>query len=157
MSEMQLWALLLWVGILAFFFAKVEVHIEGADGWASKLPTWRIERHKLLDILWAGKPLTGYHVWVFAFMALVFHLPSFLTGDFSWPLEERILGSLMLFWIVEDFLWFALNPHYGLRRFRPGQVPWHRHWIGLLPAEYWLFGVLGVALLWQSYRAVQAP
>lgn len=47
---------ILYVGILALFFAKVEIMIESADGWAIALPTWRIESHPLLDIFWGGRP-----------------------------------------------------------------------------------------------------
>ena len=150
---MQFCLLMLWILILAFFFAKVEIHIEGGDGWAANLPTWRVERHKLLDIFWGGRPMTGYHAWMFTFMALVFHLPVLLTGAFTWPLEARILASLMYFWILEDFLWFVLNREYGLRRFKPHLVAWHGRWVLCFPAEYWIFSVLGGVLFWYSYRA----
>src|SRR5690242_5379610 len=40
--------------LLAFFFAHAEIEIEGAGGWAANLPTWRIERHWLLDLFWGG-------------------------------------------------------------------------------------------------------
>ena len=46
--------------LLAFFFAKVEVHIEGPGGWAANLPTWRIEQHVLLDLFWGGRAMTGW-------------------------------------------------------------------------------------------------
>ena len=139
-----------WVLVLAFVFAKVEVNIEGATGWAGNLPTWRVERHPLLDLFWGGRPLTGYHVWVFLFMALVFHLPLFFARPFEWRLEARVLGGLMIFWIVEDFLWFVLNPAFGLRKFRKSLVPWHRHWIGPLPTDYVTFTLAGALLLWYS-------
>jgi hypothetical protein len=48
------------VGLL---FAMTEIQIEGPAGWASNLPTWRIEKHPLLDILWEGKPFpVDYYV-----------------------------------------------------------------------------------------------
>ena len=75
--------LVLWVAVLGFFFAMVEIQIEGPAGWAASLPTWRIESHWLLDIFWGGRPMTGYHAWVFSFMALVFHLPVFINGVWS--------------------------------------------------------------------------
>jgi len=62
-------------------FAEVEIQIEGAAGWASSL---RLEDrdHWLLDLFWGGRPMTGYHAWVFSFMFLAFHLGVFidLTG-----------------------------------------------------------------------------
>ena len=144
--------LLLWITVLGLVFAKVEIQIEGPNGWAAGLPTWRIESHPLLRVFWGGRPLTGYHFWVFLFMALAFHLPVFLAGQFSLALEARILGSLMIFWIIEDFLWFVLNPAFGIRRLNRQSVPWHKQWLGPVPLDYVTFLVAGVVLLVCSFR-----
>jgi hypothetical protein len=140
-------AFLLWVLVLAFMFAEVEIQIEGATGWAGNLPTWRIEQHWLLDLLWGGRPMTGYHAWVFSFMALVFHLPMFFAERWDWRLELRVLGGLMLFWIAEDFLWFAFNPAYGLEKFAPASIPWHKHWWLGVPTDYVTFSATGAILI----------
>ncbi len=130
----------------------MEIQIEGPNGWAAGLPTWRIEHGGFLqDWFWGGRPLTGYHVWIFAFMALVFHLPLFLDGCFTPRREIRILGCLMLFWIIEDFIWFVLNPAFGLAKFNPANVPWHKHWILGMPTDYPLFLCIGILLLAFSY------
>ena len=42
--------------VLAYAFANVEIQIEGSAGWAINLPTWRIEKHWLLDIFLAVVP-----------------------------------------------------------------------------------------------------
>jgi len=42
--------LAMWLVVLAFFFAKVEIHIEGRNGWAANLPTWRIEKHWIFGV-----------------------------------------------------------------------------------------------------------
>ena len=144
-------ALLVFVCVLGFFFAEVEIQIEGAAGWAASLPTWRIEEHWLLDLFWGGRPMTGYHAWVFSFMALIFHLPPVLFGAWSWRIEARILGSLALFWIIEDFLWFVLNPHFGFAKFTPQFVPWHKHWFLGMPTDYLSFSVVGILMLALSY------
>lgn len=68
---------LFWVALLGLFFAQTEIQIEGGAGWAANLPTWRIEHHWLLDIFWGGRPMTGYHAWVFPFIAMFFHFPFF--------------------------------------------------------------------------------
>lgn len=141
-----------WVMLLGFFFAQTEIQIEGPYGWAAHLPTWRIEHHWLLDIFWGGRPMTGYHAWVFPFVALFFHFPLFLLQRWSWRLEARLIGCIMLFWITEDFLWFVLNPAYGLARFDPAHVPWHKHWIGVAPTDYWTSLAVAALLLWFSYR-----
>jgi hypothetical protein len=143
--------LLSWVLLLAFFFANVEIQIEGAQGWACGLPTWRIEKHWLLDIFWGGRPMTGYHAWVFPFMLLVFHLPQVMQDRLSLRLEARCLGALMLFWIAEDFIWFVANPAYGIARFAPAFIPWHKHWLLGVPTDYLVFTAAGTALLAWSY------
>jgi hypothetical protein len=149
---LQALLLLSWIVVLGFFFANVEIQIEGGAGWAANLPTWRIENHPLLNIFWGGKPLTGYHLWIFGFMALAFHLPVFMCGQFSLRLEARIVGSVIIFWIIEDFLWFLLNPAFGLALFRPQSVPWHKHWILGMPTDYYVCVLLGSLLIWYSYR-----
>lgn len=139
------------VFLTAYFFARVEVEIEGEAGWAANLPTWRIEQHPLLDIFWGGRAMTGYHAWMFSFIALVFHFPLCFIGQWSVRLEAGVLAAIMLFWIVEDFLWFVVNPAFGWRRFTRVHVPWHKRWIWGAPVDYWMFGVLGALLCWYAY------
>lgn len=146
-------ALLGMVAVLSFIFAKVEIQIEGGDGWAANLPTWRIEKHWLLDVFFGGRPLTGYHAWVLPFILLVFHLPFVLLWTWSWPLEARAMAAFMLFWIAEDLLWFLLNPAWGWRRFNRAEVRWHKHWLLGLPTDYWTFATASCILLWLGYRA----
>ena len=143
--------------LLSLLFAQAEIEIEGPHGWAGNLPTWRIENHPLLDVLWGGRPLTGYHVCIFAFMFCVFHLTIVIDGWPSLRLEARILGSLMLFWIVEDALWFALNPAFGIRHLTPEYVPWHKHWLMGLPTDYIVFPLVAALLLGYSLRRRKAP
>lgn len=138
--------------LLAFFFAQIEIHIEGEAGWAANLPTWRIEHHWLLDIFWGGRPMTGYHAWVFPFIAIFFHFPLLFMGQWRWQLQARCLACIALFWLAEDFLWFVLNPAYGLARFEPINISWHKRWLWGAPVEYWVFAPLVIALLWLSCR-----
>jgi hypothetical protein len=139
------------VVLTAYFFARVEVEIEGEAGWAANLPTWRIEQHPLLDLFWGGRAMTGYHAWMFSFIALVFHFPLCFMGLWSARLEAGVLGATMLFWIVEDYLWFVVNPAFGWRRFKRAFVPWHKRWLFGAPVDYWLYGVLGALLLRYAY------
>ena len=140
-----------YVFVLGFFFAKVEIQIEGSAGWATSLPTWRIEQHLLLTLFWGGRAMTGYHAWVFTFIALIFHFPLAMMGDWSWLLEGRVVASVMLFWVIEDFLWFILNPEFGLKRFTPEHAFWHKNWVCGAPVEYWGASVLGIGLMAWSY------
>lgn len=140
-----------WVVLLALFFAQVEIQIEGAAGWGANLPTWRIEHHWLLDIFWGGRPMTGYHAWVFPFIALFFHFPLLFMQQWSVRLECRTFGCIMLFWVIEDYLWFVFNPAYGIHRFSAADIAWHKHWLWFAPTDYWVGLLLGAGLLWFSY------
>jgi hypothetical protein len=131
--------------VLALLLANEEVQIEGGDGWAANLPTWRIEGGWLLEVFWGGRPMTGYHVYIFSFVALFFHFPFAFFWRWSWRSEARALASIALFWVSEDFLWFLVNPAFGWAKFAPSDIPWHHHWLLGAPTDYWL-GLLACAL-----------
>lgn len=156
-SRAVFFATLGWTLLLAAFFANVEIQIEGAHGWAASLPTWHVAPNLLLDIFWGGREMTGYHAWLFPFMALAFHFPLVAGGHWSWRAEARTLGCLALFWLAEDFLWFVFNPAYGLAHFGPRWVSWHPHWWAGLPVDYWVFSLVAALLLWCSWPGATAP
>ena len=145
------WALLAWIMLLAALFAQAEIQIEGPHGWAAALPTWRLTAVPSLQFLFGGREITGYHAFVFTFMLAAFHLPLVINGHFSLQIEARILGSLMLFWILEDVLWFMMNPAYGLTRLTPQAAPWHPHWALGVPVDYLVLPVIGAALIALSF------
>jgi hypothetical protein len=118
---------------MAYVLAQLEIQIEGAHGWAERLPTWRWDSEAV--IRWAGKPITGYHVYLLLFILLFAHLPLLHTG-FSLEKEAEILSLFCFFAVFWDFLWFVCNPHYGLARFRSGQVWWFKTWFLGLPLPY---------------------
>jgi hypothetical protein len=84
-------------------------------------------------------------------MLLVFHLPAVMLSTWSWRLEARIFGAVAIFWIIEDALWFVLNPAYGLAKFSPQNIPWHKHWFSFMPTDYWTFSLAGLVLIFISY------
>ncbi len=153
----QLLLLVCWVSILGFCFAEVEIQIEGPHGWASSLPTWKIDDGWFVNIFWGGRPLTGYHAWIFSFIFLVFHTPFFIIGKWNWKLECRTLACIEIFWLVEDFLWFVLNPAYGISKFTSEYVLWHQRWLLFMPWDYWIFLVLATGLLYVSYYGWPGP
>jgi hypothetical protein len=134
-------------------FALVEIHVEGSSGWAERLPTWRVD-NPWVRALWDGRPLTGYHLYVTLFVLLMAHLPYGLAlASFSRRAELRILAFLFLFWIAEDFLWFVLNPAFGLKKFRREHVWWHAPtWWWIMPRAYWVSVPLGVLCYVLSLR-----
>ena len=148
--------LIAWTLLLATLFAQVEIQIEGAHGWAAGLPTWRVTDAPWLRLFFGGRVITGYHVFVFTFMFAVFHLPFMVSVHWSPKAEARVIGSLILFWVLEDALWFILNPAYGLTRLTPHDAPWHPHWLLGVPVDYLVFTLLSAALLWAAYRRPRA-
>jgi hypothetical protein len=138
----------------AWLFALLEIQIEGAAGWASRLPTWRFENRWTRRIL-GGRAITGYHLYFQLFLATMAHLPFALglTAP-SLQAEWRILSFLILFWVLEDFLWFVLNPAYGVRRFNAEHAWWHApNWWWIMPRDYWLFLPFGAWLYLASLPA----
>jgi hypothetical protein len=133
--------------LTAFAFARVEIEIEGPHGWAANLPTWRIN-NKWTKILCGSRPLTGYHFWLQVFVILMAHLPfGFQFWQWSIGAELEVIGFVILFFITEDFLWFVMNPAYGLRRFRRENIWWHEaHWWWIMPRDYWVFFCLGTGM-----------
>lgn len=127
-------------------FALFEIQIEGSAGWAANLPTWRI-KNRLVDRIFPGRPLTGYHLWMVIFSVVVAHLPFAFGLPWTWNREIQAIAFLLFFWVVEDFLWFVFNPHYGLSRFRRDCIAWHQQtWWWIAPRDYWIAVVVGVAL-----------
>jgi hypothetical protein len=131
---------------IALILAGWEIQIEGKDGWAAKLPAWRISQGWLMRFT-GGLPITGYHVFLSVFLIAIIHLPVFFTG-WTLRLESLLLGFFVGIMLVEDFLWFVLNPNYGIKNFRKGKIWWHKHWWGPVPAIYWFLLVLAAVLIW---------
>jgi hypothetical protein len=131
--------------VSAWLFAMLEIQVEGRDGWAEKLPTWRVDNR--WTRLVCKKPLTGYHLYAQAFVFFFAHAP-FGLGLAPWDIraELRVVGFVALFWVLEDFLWFACNRDYGISRFNPQCISWHRDaWWWIAPRDYWIGLPLGVA------------
>ena len=131
---------------LSTIFALLEIQIEGKNGWASSLPCWKIEKGWFVHYFWGGRPLTGYHLYLNLFELMFLHFPLFFTA-WSWRFECLILGFLLAMWQIEDFLWFVLNPNFGLKKFKPEYIPWHPGWTGPVPTCYWGYPVAWAPLI----------
>ena len=121
---------------LSIIFALLEIQIEGKNGWASALPTWKFYRSWFKYIPGGNKPITGYHTFLWIFIFLYAHV-SFLFASWSIGKEALIVSFVMLVLRLEDFLWFVFNPNYGLKKFKKGFIPWHKNWLGPLPIQYY--------------------
>lgn len=146
----ELLRMIVFTVIIAFFVAKLEINVEGKHGWAENLPTWR-KKSRMLSMVWGKSPLTGYHVWLFGTLFMFLHMPFFIAGGWNLIWEFRIMSLFFFFWIIEDFLWFTLNPYYGWRKFNKEHIPWHPDWYGPVPLSYIRFFIGGSFLLALSY------
>ncbi len=128
--------------LIAFVVAKLEIEIEGKNGWAENLPTWRI-KNRITKLFWGEQPYTGYHFWFLMMIIVMSHFPIVLGLDWSWSKELVVWAIFLIASVLEDFFWFILNPHYGIKKFNPIHAPWHDKWI-------WKFPLLYVRLLGTS-------
>ncbi|MDR3570790.1 MAG: hypothetical protein P4L81_01160 [Candidatus Pacebacteria bacterium] len=149
MSPALFFLIILWT---AYVFAKVEIAIEGKHGWAENLPTWRLPTTNWASIIFfSGKPATGYHIWMEIFILSMLH-SVYVYVEPSWMIELQIFAYFFFFSISEDFLWFALNPAFGIKNFRKEKIWWHRkHWWWIAPRDYYLFLVIGTGLYLLSF------
>lgn len=131
---------------LCWLLAKVEIEIEGDQGWAASLPTWRWEPEWFLNLS-NGKAVTGYHLWLSLFLVGMFHLPLVYAG-FTRELWAKCLSSYLLTTAVWDLQWFAWNPAWGLAKFRSTPVPWFRRKLLGFPVDYYVAVALSGASVW---------
>ncbi len=142
---------LIYLVFLAAILALLEIQIEGENGWAKNLPTWRIKGTWLNKISGRAE-LTGYHTFLSLFILAFLHFPFVFFGSWNWLLELRILGSFLILTATEDFLWFVFNPHFSLKRFFAKDISWHKFWLGPFPGFYYLNLIIGSLLIYFSYH-----
>lgn len=136
----------IWMTILALFHALQETQIEGREGWARHLPTFRI--NVFLTKLLIGKDISGYHIFMLIMWLVIFH-GVFLFQPWTLKTEYMIMGFFSFYWVIEDFLFFIVNPHYGIKSFRPNHIEWHKRWVfNFIPVSYVWGIILGGILLY---------
>jgi hypothetical protein len=121
---------------ICFLLASLEVQIEGANGWASNLPTWRVVDPRFTWIF-GGRPITGYHVYLNLLLITFFHLPLLFTR-FTLRKEAALLSGFGMIAVLWDFLWFVINPHFGIEKYSPEFIWWFKHWRLGFPVDYYL-------------------
>lgn len=131
----------IYIFILATVLAILEIQIEGEHGWAKNLPTWRPAAGKwytkLYGKIMGGREFTGYHLTMFIFVLLIFHLPYVFGLPFTIDHWLKTLSFYFIFVGLWDFLWFVLNPHYPLSRFKKEHIWWHKKWFLFAPIDYY--------------------
>ncbi len=133
-SFVGLWG---FVFVLSALTALMEIQIECGNGWAGCLPSWRFAPAWMRNFL-NGKDLTGYHLYLNLHMLALFHFPVFFV-EWSVFAELTILSLFFACMILEDFLWFILNPHFGWTSFGKGKISWYTKWFGGFPIDYYVW------------------
>lgn len=125
---------------MAVVLAILEIQIEGAHGWAKNLPTWRPHPKNPISRIWtkimSGKEATGYHLAMFLFVLMIFHLPYVFGLPLTINHELKTLSLYFLFVPLWDFLWFVLNPHHPLSQFKKEHIEIHKKWLWRIPVDY---------------------
>lgn len=141
----------LYLFLISLIFAVFEIQIEGKNGWASALPTWRPSPSgyfsKIYRLILFGKDVTLYHLLIFTLLLAILHYPYFAGKIWSLNQELISLSFFFLLSVVWDFLWFVINPSYGFSRFKPSYIWWHKKWLFFLPVDYWV-GLIFSALFY---------
>jgi len=139
--------------ISAVLLALLEIQIEGKNGWAERLPTWRFKL-KILDILpGLQKPITGYHTYFFFSVFFLMHIP-FLFMKWDFHTEVIILSAYVLLTRWEDFFWFVFNPNFGLKKFKKEYISWHPDWFGYIPYQYVYSFIIWIILFLEGFRFI---
>ena len=143
---------------MALVLAILEIQIEGANGWAKNLPTWRPSPgHPVAKIyakMMSGKELTGYHTAMFGLVFLIFNLPYFFGLTFTLEHWLKTLTFFFIFIALWDFLWFVFNPFHPLKNFAK-ENPNHKSFLFGMPLDYYyaltisaVIALLGGFLSW---------
>lgn len=136
--------------LTAVFLAKVEINCEAEYGYAEKLPVeWRIENTWLKSLIGG----TSYHFYMGLFLLVYMHSILVITGEWTLQKDFLILSFLAFVTVAEDFLWFVLNPHFGIGKFRRECIPWFKdRWLWFCPLWYFYYLPVGIILYWLGVR-----
>ena len=110
-----------------------EAYAEGKYPWASRSVGWKIKITKRFTC-------TGYHTFLLIMITFFLTLPLIING-WNTKLFGIILSAASLGLVVEDFLWYVVNPVYSFKKFNPKDAN-HYPWIGPVPVLY----VIGIAI-----------
>ena len=122
----------------AFWEAYSECEFVGA----SRACDWRIK-------IWK-KEIHGYHIFLWGVTFPVLLILPLIAAGFSWHLFRFIAAGYFIGSVLEDFLWFVVNPRYPFSKWNSRETTWYK-WLKVgkfeLPAFYLPYLILGVGLL----------
>lgn len=135
-----MWSDSLIVCASAAVYSAIEIEMEGKHGWAVNLPTAK----KVVG------DFTLYHLYMMLFVGIVISavfIPRMACGVTPWQAAVQFMFYLLLWFLVEDFLWFVLNPYFTLEKYTAENIPWHKKWIGKHIPLHNALGAIGLVAL----------
>ena len=136
----------IFIFVYGFLWALTMVNAEGLVGWGGVSPAWKLDTRRWYSFLFwpfaQGRPVNFLPVSAIMTFTVSFLLPVIWNINKNIPFTLINFGELVsyfiIFAILEDFIWFLINPYYGLRKFNKQIVTWHPRWLGFLPTDYWI-------------------
>ena len=134
---------IIFIVIMLAFLATAfwEAYAEGKNVGASQSCGWRIKIGK--------KEIKDYHImlWWVAYPLLLL-LP--IIADPSWLMFRFVAAGYFLGSVVQDFMWFVVNPKFPFSKWNPQEAGWYA-WLKIgkfqLPAFYLPYIIIGLVLL----------
>jgi hypothetical protein len=139
----------IFIFLLAFFWGAMEANSEGAYGWAENFPTTRYSNWFIQ--LCIGKEITAYHINMLIITLIIFHI-YFLTNYWCIGKELICLGLMSFYLVLEDFLFFVINRHFGIKKFHKVFIAWHKRWFLWLPSSYWVGLIISSVLIYLGFK-----
>ena len=126
---------LTFIFLISIFYSLIEIEIEGKDGWMVKIPTPKFFK-------FGDKEMTLYHIYMLVLIIISvtfqnkmnFTLPSFLYSA----------SNVLLFLFLEDIIWFILNPHFTINKYKKENICWHakQPWILGMPLHNYTISII---------------
>ncbi len=112
----------IYIQLIFVSIAFWESFVEGYNPWASGKHGWKVRITFLKK-----EPITAYHMFLYLVTIPLFLMLPFVIFGFNGHIFWLIIANYFLGLVVEDFLWFVVNPVWGgLRNFNSKKVYWHR-------------------------------
>lgn len=132
----------LYIMIIFVAIAFWEAYVERGQGWARSAGGWRIN-------LWV-RELTAYHFWAWLVMIPMFLMLPLVIFGWNTSIFWLLVSACIMGTVLEDFLWFVVNPDFPFKDFNPKKVTWYK-WLKLgklaIPDFYIPYIVIAILIL----------
>jgi len=137
-----LWILFAWIMLGFVGLAFLESTVEGEMGGGEATRGWRKS--------FFGYDLKEYHFWLWFVVVPIFVFSPLLVV--GW--DQRLFGTLAIAYllggVLEDFAYFAVNPHFGLGKWSSSNakwMPWFR--VGRLEVpQFYVRNLVAAVMVW---------